>query len=760
MTNLHLQVLGAFQVRLGTRTLEKLPTEKGQALLAYLAIESERKHTRAELATLFWGELGEAAARANLRKSLFLLRQVFGDSLNTAFTLTHHDVQFRADNATVDLHQFMQLAQSENLAELERAIDLYRGQLLAGLDITGAPDFEDWLSNQREQIQQNFLTLLHKTGEMYLVQENYEASQAVARRQLALEPWREMAHRQLLRAYMAAGQRAEAVAQHEQFVSILNHEMGLEPSAETKALATAILHEQGLASQLHNFALPQTTFIGRERAINRIVARLNAPNGRLMTILGPGGIGKTRLAIEVVRRSMGLREAYFLPLEGLQTQADVWQLLGERLGIQSRAGSRIEREIITFLRERNPLLVFDNYEHLLPDTTCIEQLLTHAPNGQLLVTSRMPLNLSAEWQLPLDGLGLPPEGEQDIGQFPAVQLLLTAGQQVQPNLSLSDENAYYIDRICRRLAGMPLALEIAGSWLGLFSPMMLAEEIEKNIDILVATRKDIPERHRSLRAIFDHTLAQLNQAERTLLRQITIFHGDFSLRAVQTILQATPMALNTLVNHALLQRRRENHFGLHPILDAFLCEENDGWDASTLESQRRQHARYYLQRIAPICDYNVEVTVKDISYELANVRAAWDWAVTHDEADFLESAIDGQLAYYQFRGSFEEGRAQFSSAAAILSSPSIVHHLRFAEATCLQKLGHLDAAIRLIEPLTIHDDVESTLPALIRLAELYQAQEKQTLAADTLHKALSLADPGSEETAVIWNTLGIVYRHN
>ncbi len=753
MAHLKLQLLGRFQLSYRQQPIERFRSDKVRALLAYLAAEPVKQHTRVELATLLWGELGDKAARANLRKSLFRLRQTLGDAATEHLNLTNTYVQFCPETASIDVHQFAQLARSTDLTELEQAIELHQGQFLAGLELAGAPAFDDWLAQRRERLRQQLLDLLFKTGQLYLVNANYEAARTVAERQLALEPWREMAHQQLVKAYAAAGQRAKALRQHEQFVAILEAELGLAPSADTETLIASIRDDASPANRQHNFPVPQTPFVGRTQDVNRLTARLALPNTRLITLTGPGGVGKTRLAIEAVTRSMGHRHVYFVPLERLTTQEGVWQRLAERLGIQSRMGSRIEREVIASLREHAPLLVFDNYEQLLPLTTCIERLLNAAPEVQILVTSRAPLNLQAEWRLPVSGLMQPSEAERNVADFSAVQLLLLVGQQVMPELRLSAENSAHFGRICRALAGMPLALEMAGSWLALFSPAQLADEIERNLDFLVATRSDMPARHRSLRAIFDHTVALLTPTERDLLRQLTIFHSDFSLKAVRTIVGCEPLTLYKLIDHALVQRRSADHFSLHPVLDAFLCEE----DSLDLTQKRQQHASYYLQRISPICDYNVEVTVKDISYELANVCAAWTWAVSHDAGDLLEPAIDGQLAYYQFRGSYVEGRKLFATAAERISAPEQRDHLRFAEATCLQQLGDLPGAIEIVQQLATPSSGPARLPALIRLGELYTAQRAYGLALATLHAAQALADPDSALAASIWTALGLVH---
>ncbi|MFK7800403.1 MAG: BTAD domain-containing putative transcriptional regulator [Anaerolineae bacterium] len=759
MINLRLNLLGSFQAELNNSLLNGFRTDKVRALLAYLAIEANRPHSRTELATMFWGELNDAAARANLRKSLFLLRQLFGDATKSVFTITRQDVQFNSVDSvgrfSVDVHQFSQLSQKIELESHQQAADLYKGQLLAGIEVAGAPNFDDWLASYREQLQQQYLSVLNQIGELSLAHGDYSSTQAVAMRQLSLEPWREVAHRQLMRAYIAAGQRAEALAQHEQFVALLEREMGIEPSAETVALVSAIQDENLQPAYLHNFASPQTRFIGRDKDIERIISHLSAPERRLVTLTGTGGMGKTRLAIEAVTRSWGHQPAYFLSLDGVETQAAVWQLLAERLGIESDSGNSIKHEVITFLRQQNTLLVFDNYEQLLPRTDCIEQLLAGAPKLQILVTSRRPLNISAEWRLPLEGLDVPTEDANDLSQYSSVQLLLMIGKKVQPGFELTADNSLHLGRICRALGGMPLALEMAGSWLSLFSVAQLADEIERNLDFLVAMRSDIPERHRSLRAIFDYALAQLGETERTLLGRLTIFKGDFSLEAARTIADAHLNNLNRLVDHALVQRRNENHFGLHPMLDDFLCEE---FSADVI-SLKKTHARYYLQRIAPICSYNIAITVKDISYELANVQAAWDWAVTHDEADLIGSAVDGQLAYYQYRGSFAEGQRMFSMAASEMSDADLIAELRLAEASCLQNLGDAQGAIWLVEPLSRNEPDYIRYQAFSRLGELYQIKQDYLLASQMLQDALLLVEPNSEQAINAWNSLGVVYAH-
>lgn len=747
MAKLNLRLLGKFAASIDTTEID-FATDKVRGLLAYLAVEAEKTHTRTQLATLLWGDWDDKGAKANLRKSLFRLRKGLGDSAENLLTITRNSIEFHTEHAEIDLHQFTQLAQKDDIESLTTAASLYQDNLLATLAVEDAPEFNQWLTVQRENLHQQYLALLYRLGELHLAQENYGAAQALAQEQLGLESWREGAHRQLMRLFQAQRQRALALAQYDQCCEILAEELGVEPSAETQTLATAIRGEQLLTTHLHHFSDATNPFVGRETDINRLIARLNVPATRLITLFGTGGIGKTRLVTEALRRSLGNRSAYFLPLSTITTQDGIWQLLAEQLEITA-SSRHLHDEVYGFLRERAPLLVFDNYEQLLPNTACIEQLLANVPNLQIVVTSRAPLNLRAEWRLPLDGLDVPAVGESKIDSYSAVELLVKTGQQVQPTFAISAENTPHLIRICRALAGMPLALEMAGSWLNLFTPDLLADQIDNNLDFLIATRSDIPERHRSLRAIFDYSQAQLSTAERDLLTQLTVFQGTFSLKAVLAILTASPLMLNTLSDHALLQRVGDNRLDLHPVLRAFLSGEE-------LSAEIQQnHANYYLQHVAAVTTANIAETVNDITRNLANVRAAWQWAVTAQAEALIGSALDGLLAYYAYRGSYAEGREQFAAATLTLSTPQLVNRLRLAEASCMQMQGDVENAIKQVQTVLQSDDMR--LPALMQLAQLYDRRGEYDEALRVAQTALGLAASNSAESATIWQTLGSIY---
>lgn len=753
MATFHLRVLGHFSASVGEKTLDTFSTDKIRALLAYLAIEAGRPHQRNQLATLFWGEREESAARNNLRKSLFRLRKTLGDEANTILTVTRSSVQFNASAGQADVTQFETLAQADDVAALSKAAELYQGSLLAGLALADAPTFDEWLIPRREQLHQQALSVLHRLTELHLAKRAYERARATAERQLSLEAWFEPAYRQLIRLHLAMGNRALAVAQYERCAAVLMKELGSEPSAETQAL----LDDAPPAGQLHHFPPIHTTFVGRESDVTRVITRLNHSETQLITLTGTGGIGKTRLATEAVRRafaSQPTKSTYFIALGGVATQAGVWHVLGEGLGIPAGTHGLTPTTILNHLKQHNPLLILDNYEQLMPDTTCIEQILHQAPDVQLIVTSRVPLNLRAEWRIPLDGLPLPDDSTASMADYAAVQLLLSAGQQMHPDLQVSANNQAHISKICHILAGMPLALEIAGSWLSLFTPQMLAEQLERNLNFLVSRHRDVSGRHRSLRAIFDHTIAQLKPIERQTLTRLSYFEESFSLPAGLTIANAPFQVFNTLLDHALLKRHSEGRFTMHPVLLTFVRE-----DRQPDPDLQGRLAEYFLQQVATIPGDAAGETIESLASDTANIFATWRWACLQADSKLISLALDGLLAYCQFRGLFTHGQALFAEAANQLPPSLLVNRLHLAQTHCLEVTGDLATAVTLAQQVVESAFTETQLEAQIRLGRLYERTSQFDLGSDILNQALKVAKPHSESAAEAWNILGLIDRY-
>ena len=784
MVELRLQLLGEFRAMDGERPIDGFATDKVRALLAYLAAESGRAHTRTALATLLWSEWEEGAALANLRKTLFRLRQALAEAgagaADRYLTITRGEAQFHAGISTVDLQQFEQWARSEDPTQWAAAAALYRGDLLEGLALSGAPVFEEWLTVRREQLHQQALSVLARLADHYLALGQTEQVQQYAARQLALEPWRETAHRQLMRAYAAAGQRAQALAQYTQCQAILAEELGVEPSGETKALAAGIRQDRSPAARLRHFPPAPSAFIGRDKDVDLIATRLAHPQTRLITITGTGGMGKTRLAMAAAARwvaQVNNGEAYFVPLSAVTTQQLLWQTLGQQLGVPvgkhglseadvlARLQSQLEDDgnneddsLFFYLQSPPLLLVLDNYEQLLPDTRTIERILQQAPQTRLLVTSRLPLNLRGEWRLPLVGLLVPPPhiSVDEMTAYPSVQLLVSAAQQTRPSFQLDEGNAAAIGDICRLLAGMPLALEIAASWLQLYSADQLAAQIAAGVESLVATKRDIPERHRSLRVIFEHAWLLLPADARAAFSEMTCFQESFTLEAAQAITTASVPSVTVLLDHALLQRLENGCFSLHPVLRqfarAYLADD---------PALAQRHAAWYLSlAAAQPFGAAAAAAVSRIQADLDNIRAAWQWAVFHQAADLLAQSLSHLIEFYQFTGLYREGYEAVTLALAHVPAPlSLVNQMRLAQVVFCEKLGDVEVAIGLAQQVIDTGDGDWRVPAFIALGRLHEMRGEYEETVAVLEQALQVVQDTSTDMARIWSILGSIHRH-
>jgi len=689
MARLSLSFLGGCAVALDGAPAPRFAREKARALLAYLALESDRAHARSELAALFWPEQGEESARTNLRQTLAALRDALGDEAASAWLeTTHETIRFLPSaDVMLDVAAFRRLASpTADERALVEALALYRGELLAGVEVRDSPAWDDWLARQREGLRREAVSALGRLAGQ--LEERGDLAEALAQvwRALALAPWDESAHQRAMRLLARQGDRAGALAQYEACRRALRDELGAEPAPETEALRDDI-RDGRLAPRPEPRALnlPASLFplVGREEELSRLIACLRDPGCRLLTVVGPGGAGKTRLAVEAGRLVAGdYRDGLcYVPLSAVQDPAGIGPAMAQALGFTPYQGAPLAEQLLSYLRGRRVLLLLDSYEHLLEGAAwnaapLVSDILTAAPGVKALVTSRARLNLPGEQIFPLAGLALGAEpqrpssfpspnalGEGAGGEgSPAAALFATAAQRVRPGYALTDADAPAVAAICQRVEGMPLAILLAASWMGLLTAEEVAAQVApdsgRGIEFLAADWPGLPERERSMAATLERSWSLLSQREQGVLAGLSAFCGGFTAEGAAAVAGATLRDLARLADRSLLYRRESGRYDLHDLLREYAALKlRDAPDGG--ESVRDRHGAHYLGTLAGWSRLftGADEAVAEIDAEWENVRAAWTWAVRRGEWTLLGAATRALTRYSSTRYCHAEVRA-------------------------------------------------------------------------------------------------------
>lgn len=695
---LRLTLFGQFEAWYEDRPLSSFATDKVRALFAYLAIESDKPHRRETLAGLLWPDYPDETARSNLRKSLYRLRQALqkGDPAlpDRLLSQTRQTVTLHSEAIALDTAQFNLLLQAakttaDPMALFVEISTIYQGELLRGFSIPDAYAFEEWLTIQREVFHQGAVDSLTHLISLYESRNDPDGILEAAVRLLALDPWHERTHRQMMRAQRSKGNRPGAIAQYKELRATLQHELGVEPSQATTALYEQIRAEitpageaytPAAQSQLRYFPAPATPLIGRKSELDYLTQTLQDPDCRLLSLTGPGGTGKTRLCIETARRLASGPNHFddglvFIPLAQIQDGELLDSAVGQSLNLSFRAGSDPRKELLNYLKDRRFLLVLDNFEHLLSQAwegnppaaiSFLVDTLSSAPKVTLFVTSRDPLNLQGEWVFSLEGLPYTSpdgEGHGDPLEQPAPQLFIQSARRFRSSF---DPNAYSaaILEICRLTDGLPLALEIAAAWMRAYDPQEIAGRIAQSLDFLTSPYRDAPARQRSIRAVFTSSWDQLTPDQQYALAATAVFRGEFTVRAALSVAQVSVLDLAVLVEKSLLRRAGERRYVLHELVRAFAAEmlAQSGQE----QEVRFRHADFYFsflsEQLPSLSGPNPQEAMVSIRQALDDLRAAWQWAVSQAQFDHLKQGMYGIAQFLILTGSNREGEESFERA--------------------------------------------------------------------------------------------------
>jgi len=698
-----------------------LPLRQSLLLGAYLAHRDDWVG-RDELLALFWPDEAESTARHNLSQLVYhCRRQPWFEGLEAERTRLRWSV-------ASDLQLFRAAI---GAGAWHDALELYRGTLLEGLPGGGAPGFDDWLESERESLQVAWReAVLHVAGVLERERRWGEASARLAA-VLERDPLAEDALQAYLRCARGAGQRTAALRAYETFRTTLRDELELAPLEATTALAEALRDAPADAGAtatdavatppppatsdeapvvFRGFPASVTPFVGRDAELDRLHELLTADGERLVTLVGPGGVGKTRLAIEAGRRAAGAFTdgAAFVPLADLDDAAYLAREIAVALGLEAGGGDD-ESALLEAVAGRSLLLVLDNLEHLLDGAGLVAELLAASAGSSVLLTSQAPLDFQGEVHFEVRGMAYPTEADARFEDFDAVTLFLRSARRAHPHFVATEADHAAIVRLCGLLEGLPLGLELAAAWVRLLRPAEVADAVEANLDALAAGHRDVPARHRSLRAMLDHAWSLLADDERAALAAVSVFRGGFRREAAEAVADATLRTLLALVNKSLLRRTADGRFEALDVVRRYGLERL-AEDPVRHEAVAAAHAEHFVAfglRAGPeLTGAERAAWLERVAAEHDNLRSAFDRLIDGGAAEPGLRLAGALFQYWWLRGHYREARATLD--ALLRHERPLPAELR-AEA-----LGHAGAFARLCEDFAAAHDLYHASLALKR----------------------------------------------
>ena len=786
---LRLELLGGFRLERDGVVIE-LNRPKVESFFAYLALYPQA-HAREKLATLFWGETSDENARNSLRQALALVRKHIGaDVLET----TRETVQLNPDielwvdaRAIPDFRLTIDDLPSVSIEILKSKIENYKGELLHGYS-------DEWIFPEREKYQQLYLdALLHLTAH-YRAASDYPRAIQTARRVISIDRANETAHQHLIVSHAALGDRTAARALYQELIRALDEELAAEPSPETRALVEKIEREANAPKSPHaaltNLPNPLTSFIGREKEIREIkelldrerseerggnLSLLAAPSS-LLTLLGPGGSGKTRLSIQVGRALVEsfAHGVWWVEFAALNDGARVPRTIARALGVQEEPNIPLLESIAEFLREREMLLILDNCEHLISACAhAAEFLLERAPRLRILATSREPLNIG-ERAYPVPTLAMPTREPVTIAnlamEFDAVKLFVERASSVNPSFRLSEQNALTVANVVQRLDGIPLAIELAAARTRALNVEQIAARLDDRFNLLTSGSRTALPRQQTLRALIDWSYNLLTEQEQILFRRLGVFVGGWTLDAAEHVADANFDLLASLIDKSLViaeTNAGETRYRMLETIREYAREKLDAQVGAGLSATRELgmmqegHLAYFLafaENAAPrMFGAQCIPTLDMLDNEHDNLRAALAFANTRDDATHAVQLAGALGDFWYLRGHLQEARQwldKLEPHAEKLNAPLVAARLFSSAGTIAWASSDFPRAKslhqRALEMYEQADNAHGIALSLNNLASQYELSGEYVQAQDLFLRALARARAAQDTHVVVF----------
>ncbi|HEY3783203.1 MAG TPA: BTAD domain-containing putative transcriptional regulator [Fimbriimonadaceae bacterium] len=725
--------------------ITRFQTHQTGALLAYLALHPNRSHTRDELGDILWPEADVESMRHRFRQALSALRKQLelpGTPHGSILFADRWSVRINMDAVSTDVAAFEETI-SQAMAEgapkaklplLLRAYELYRGELLPGY-------YEECFASDKLRLADSYLALLEEL--VLASKEANDLPQAIvyAKKLIGLDSLREDSHAELIKLYEATGERSSAIRQYQQLKQILQEEIGSDPSPEIQRLYEQIVKSPKTgtarpesappvkarrkpsviklpAEQLRpRLPLQFTRFFGRDEELQQIVSTLDNQGTKLLTMVGMGGVGKTRLALQAAEACRPIYDdnVYFALLAPIDDPANIVDAIFKALGIKRIAGMSAQQQIAKHLNEfPRVLLVLDNFEHLLPGAGDVRDMLSEVPGLQCLITSRHRLNIEGERLLHLAPLPPPCESwtAADLIKTPRTQILVDRARAVMPDFQVTERNAGTIAEICEKLEGIPLAIELAAAWARILSPSQMLEQLSGRFGMLVSKRPDIDERHRTLRAALGYTYSLLRPELQEFFLQLSTFRGGWTLDAASAICggEHSVISMDELLDWSLIVSEGMDTEDASEIRCSMLDTIQQYADELLSPEQRADLARrrygYFLQLIGrseqDISGAGFKEAIHRLDADGANIAACLRWCEESGHSKQGLAMALPMFPYWVVRAQWNVARDWISKFLCVLEAgaPCILQ----AEAKyCLARLhvmqGQYEAAIPIYKGL-------------------------------------------------------------
>ena len=795
-------LLGEFRVSVGTRTVEEgaWRLRKAAALVKLLALAPGHHLHRERAMDLLWPNLGRKAAANNLSQALHAARRALGpdDAQAASSYLASRGEQLvlcPGGELWLDVDAFEEAAatarRSREPAAYRAALNLYAGELLP------RDPYEEWAEDRREGLRQLFLALLVELASLHEERGEYGLAVEVLRRAVAKEPIMEEVQLGLMRQYALSGRRGEALRQYELLEKILSRELAAEPGVAGRRLyeeiasgrfppvepppAAGSAPQEDASAGRDNLPARRTSFVGQEREIGE--AKRALAMTRLLTLTGVGGSGKTRLALEVARECVGAYPdgVWLVELAGLSEGGLVPQEVAAALGVAEQPGRPITDALVGALRDKRLLLVVDNCEHLIDAAArLVDALLDSCPGLRVLATSREPLELAGEVKRPVPPLSAPDPGRPptvgELEGYGSVRLFVERGRNKASGFALTPENAGAIAGVCRRLEGIPLAIELAAARVGVLSVEQISEGLKDPLRFLRAGHRTAPPRQRTLRGALDWSHDLLGGPERELFRKLSVFVGGFSLEAAEAVGSAGAVEedvlglLPMLVDKSLVTPQADGT-ACYGMLEPVRQYGREKLEASgQADAAGRRHAAFFLalaQEAEPELKGGVRqrAWLEHLEADHDNLRAAISWSLNDEPEQALRLAA-ALARFWEIRSYLSEGSGWLEAVLRRNSGADAAVRARAATeaGTFAWYQGNYDRAIAFHrEALALYQDLGDERGVAFALVCLgCQELEKGDYgrAAPPLEEALALGRKLGDEliSAYAVNNLGEVAR--